>query len=194
MEKQTLGKIYKLRKINADLDWKERTKNNILQKDASLDYSFSNILVNRSLSLATVLAVFVLFTVPIIGSYKKDYQQTTLLTYQTVEQEGEKMLTSEEEQVVVEAEEPKPMKQELATMEESFRELQFTILSSKTGKSDKEEIAKELIMEVEKEGAEEMISMLGMEEENNSGTLEDMKEALEEGDYNKVFDIYLEEL
>jgi hypothetical protein len=194
MEKQTLGKIYKLRKINADLDWKERTKNNILQKDASLDYSFSNILVSRSLSLATVLAVFVLFTIPVIGNYNKDYQQTTLFTYQTVEQEGEKMIASEEEQVVVEAEEPKPMKQELATIEESFRELQFTILSSKTGKSDKEEIAKELIIEVEKEGAEEMISILGMEEENNSDALEDMKEALEKGDYNKVFDIYLEEL
>jgi hypothetical protein len=160
MEKQTLGKIYKLRKINADLDWKERTKNNILQKDASLDYSFSNILVSHSLSLVAVFAVFVFFTIPVIGSYKKDYQQPTLFTYQTVEQEGEKMLASEEEQVVVEAEEPKPMKQELATIEESFRELQFTILSSKTGKSDKE----------------------------------DMKEALEEGDYNKVFDIYLEEL
>jgi hypothetical protein len=194
MEKQTLGKIYKLRKINADLDWKETTKNNILQKDASLDYSFSNILVSRSLSLATVLAVFVLFTIPVIGNYNKDYQQTTLFTYQTVEQEGEKMIASEEEQVVVEAEEPKPMKQELATIEESFRELQFTILSSKTGKSDKEEIAKELIIEVEKEGAEEMISILGMEEENNSDALEDMKEALEKGDYNKVFDIYLEEL
>lgn len=194
MEKQTLGKIYKLRKITADLDWKERTKNNILQKDASLDYSFSNILVNHSLSLVAVFAVFVFFTIPVIGSYQKDYQQSTLFTYQAVEQEGEKMLANEEEQVVVEAEEPKPMKQELATIEENFRELQFKVLSSRTGKSDKEEIAEELIAEFEKEGAEEMISILGVEEDSDSEVVEDMKQAFEEGDYNKVFDIYLEEL
>ncbi|MDA3815044.1 MAG: hypothetical protein PF549_01605 [Patescibacteria group bacterium] len=194
MEKQTLEKIYKLRKINADLDWKEKTKNNILQKDASLDYSFNNFLLNRSLSLVAVFAVFVLFTIPVIGSQQKDYQQTTLFSYQVEQQEDEKMLTNEEEQLVVKADEPETIKQEFATMKEDFRKYQFKILSSKTGKSDREEIAKELIMEVGREGAEEMISIFGMEEENNSEALEDMKEAFQEGDYNKVFDIYLEEL
>ncbi len=194
MEKQTLEKIYKLRKIGADLDWKETTKNNILQKDASFDYSFlGNFSLNRSLSLATVFAVFVIFTIPVIGGYQKDYQQTTTFVYQGQQQKEEKMVTNEEEQTVVRAEEPKPIKQELATYEESYRELQFIILSSKTGKNNKEEIARELITEIEKQGAEEMIFMLGMEEEDNE-VLEDMKQAYEEGDFNKVFDIYIEEL
>ncbi len=195
MEKQTLEKIYKLRKISADSDWKETTKNNILQKDASFDYSFlGNFSLNRSLSLATVFAVFVLFTIPVIGGYQKDYQETTTFVYQN-QQEEEKMVANEEEQTVAKADEPKPIKQELATIEESYRELQFIILSSKTGKSEKEEIARELITETEKQGAEEMISMLGIEEEDDdSEALKNMKQAYEEGDYNKVFDIYIEEL
>jgi hypothetical protein len=196
MEKQTLEKIYKLRKISADSDWKETTKNNILQKDASFDYSFlGNFSLNRSLSLATVFAVFVLFTIPVIGGYQKDYQETTTFVYQNQQEEEEKMVANEEEQTVAKADEPKPIKQELATIEESYRELQFIILSSKTGKSEKEEIARELITETEKQGAEEMISMLGIEEEDDdSEALKNMKQAYEEGDYNKVFDIYIEEL
>jgi len=40
-----------------------------------------------------------------------------------------------------------------------------------------------------------MISMLGIEEEDDdSEALKNMKQAYEEGDYNKVFDIYIEEL
>ncbi|MEA2092719.1 MAG: hypothetical protein U9P61_01980 [Patescibacteria group bacterium] len=201
MEKQTLEKIYKFRKITVDLDWKERTKNNILQKDTFLDCSFSNILVNHSLSLVAVFAVFIFFTIPIIGSYQKDYQQTTLFTYQTEKQEVEKMIASEEEQVVVDAEEPKPIQQEFATIEENFQTLEeyyqtisFQVLSTYTGKNSEEDVAEELIAGIERNGAEEMILILGMEEENNSDIsdiLENMKEAFEEGDYNKVFDIWI---
>jgi hypothetical protein len=195
MEKQTLEKIYKLRKISADSDWKETTKNNILQKDASFDYSFlGNFSLNRSLSLATVFAVFVLFTIPVIGGYQKDYQETTTFVYQN-QQEEEKMVANEEEQTVAKAEELKPIKQELGELQLEVRELKLELLASRTGKQEKEEIAKELISEIERKGAEEMISMLGIEEEDDdSEALKDMKQAYEEGDYNKVFDIYIEEL
>jgi hypothetical protein len=200
MEKQTLEKIYKLRKINADSEWKEKTRNIILEKkDASLVDSFfvySESLFTSSFGMIAIFMMFLLFTVPIIGVNHRDYEQVTLIDLKTTEQpEDVGTVTEEKDQVIVKAEEPKPIKQEFATVEETYRELQLAVLASKTGKQEKEEIAKELISEIERRGAEEMISMLGIEEEDDdSEALKDMKQAYEEGDYNKVFDIYIEEL
>ncbi len=212
MEKNTLEKIYRLRKIKPDNEWKERTKNNILEKDGSFDFSSSldnvfaviasaakqsrEVSLNSSAGLVVAFMVMVVFTIPIVNNnYERQYYNHYTYIEQTDDSDDEKMLAEkDEDDQFVEAEEPKPMEQELATIEDSYRELQLTILSSKTGKEEKEDIAKELIAEIEKKGAEEMISMLGAEDDSEEEALQQMKEAFEEDDYNKVFDIYLEEL
>ncbi len=214
MEKEILTKIYKLRNVKPSADFKETTKQNILSQDVYSDTNnvvlsaVTNILAFRvfekpqfqAIGALAMILVFGFFAFPIINSNNQDYQYTIIDIPQQLSKTEETKIVSEGESkpsVAVTEEKKQPIQQEFASIEEHYREIQLMVLAARFGVDQNEEdIAMHAINEMEQtqEAAQEMISILV--ENNDSDEKEELvkqaKEALENGDNYKVFDIYLQ--
>lgn len=233
MEKKVLEQIYKLRKIKPEAEWKERTLQNILQEEDSLFSrvlpAFSGIMdkaqkriefssyVGKTAGVFALTLLFFAFSFPVLfGGYEGEGEHTPINFPRVAKEEEDKMVSEKDKASTTAKEKEEPeevgMDDELASMEDTYRQLQFEVLSTRTGEDNKEEIADALITEVEEEGAEEMISVMESKEEDEEedgeedgeedeeedeekeSALEDMKDSFEEEDYDAVLDTYIKEL
>ncbi len=211
MEKQILEKIYKLKKIKPDKEWKENVLQNILDQDS---FSVSEEKRTESVfsvfqrkvnvfSMANAFALvllFAIFALPLFYETVPEYEVRELPYLAETETEKEETKVAENDDPSREvAKEEQPVKQQFSSLEESYREIQVMVLATQFGvEENEEEIAQYAIEEMEKEMQEEAVEELifimqenSTEKETEKEYLKKAKKAMEEEDYYQVLDIYL---
>lgn len=217
MEKELLSKIYKLRKVKPSDDFVRGAKENILAQEETAEKE--SVLLSPTFQHGFVMAGAFVFLVffgylafpltpeydPHFVSYPQEIVEQRKEREEELDRTENKIAEHEDGERVEVAEREETINQEFATLEEGLREIQRQVfgtkISEETGEeretySDKE-IAEYLIAEMEEDGEEDEMTMsihttAPDSDEEDSDKVERARNAMEEEDYGKVFDIYLE--
>ncbi len=223
MEKEILAKIYMLRKVKADAIWKEEAKREILlsspakRVEEKSSLLFSPVFENNGFVMAGDFAFLLFFTysvLPLLPDYSNQYVYDPYIEIAT---EDDISVVPEEEEDVDKnnksiATLEKPITEEYSALQDSVREVQRAVFGMMIkGDSESEyqrkenltdeDIANYLVAKMKEEagGEEEEIMIMTVEEDSTDKDKEENKveraeKALEDKDYGKIFDIYLEEI
>jgi|GEM_PF-3048390 len=222
MEREVLRKIYTLRKIGPDKDWKDSAKKSILSegalapeaKKATIWDHFGAPVSNSGLALAGAFAflfIFASLAFPLFPDYDYERKEVVVDLPMEVAKEDEgagelkEVAQSGDEENREKVQEKNPIEKDLASVEDSYREIQREVLGTLVmsgidgveGDLTDKEIAEYLVEEMEGESkedaGEEIVTMMTeeSEEDDDKEHIQEAKEALENEDYEKVFDIYI---
>ncbi len=225
MEKEILTKIYTLRKIKADAEWKEEAKKEIFlsspvkRTKERESFLFSPLFENNGLVMAGALAFLLIFTysaLPLLPEYDNQYVYSPI---EVVMEEDISVVPEEDNDIdknsksVAVAE--RPIEEEYSALQNTVRDVQRAVFGmmikgdseseyQKKENLTDEDIAKYLIAKMKedesiKEEGEEMMMLMTTEEDvayedGIEDKIERAEKALEDKDYGKIFDIYLEEI
>lgn len=206
MEKETLQKIYLLRKIKPDQGFVSRAKEDILSRpmernEVSILSYLNSVSLNSSFSFAGAFLFLLVFGFLALPLSPTNYQDNFVYLPSDVNEEKEeevRMVAEEEEMTIATGKTEKPVKREFAALEDSFRAIQRQVLSTMIDNDTREQSAsltdKEIveyhIAKIEESNSSEvgvMTMSVGQDDR-----LDLAKEALEKEDYGQAFDIIVD--